>query len=347
VGAIAIVAARVTQGHMPVHDLVLTVVLAGQVMSSLQAATSNANWVAWTFTAVRRYVWLIDYAAAHARDEAVTEPPATLRHGISFEGVAFRYADRPSDALSEVDLFLPAGSTVAIVGDNGAGKTTLIKLLGRYYEPTGGRITIDGVDLSSLDVEAWRRRMTAAFQDHARLELRAGDAIGAGDLDRLNDPGAPFEALERAGASDLLHALSDGMATQLGPEWPGGIDLSGGEWQKVALGRGMMRERPLLLLLDEPTAALDAETEHRLFERYASAAEEAAQAVGTITVLVSHRFSTVRMADLIVVLQGGRIVETGSHGELVEAGGLYAELFGMQARARWRGAPACGRWCRG
>lgn len=336
--AIGFVAREVGTGRLDVGALVLTVVLAGQVMSALGAVTDSGNWAAWTLSAVRRYVWLLDYA--NARGVAARGPaavpgrpaPQSLVSGIRLTGVSFRYPGTDRDVLAGVDLFLPAGSTVAVVGDNGAGKTTLVKLLSRFYEPTAGRITVDGVDLAEIDVDGWRRRMAAAFQDHARLELQARQAIGVGDLDGLaSDPDSPLGALDRAGATDLLGALPQRLETQLGPDWPEGVELSGGEWQKVALGRGMMREDPLVLTLDEPTAALDAETEHRLFDRYAQAARDSAEAAGTVTVLVSHRFSTVRMADLIVVVDGGRIAESGTHDELVAAGGLYAELYGMQA----------------
>jgi ATP-binding cassette subfamily B protein len=334
VGAVAFVASSVSSGRLGVRDLVLTIVLAGQVMGLLSGATNNANWVAWTMTAVRRYVWLLDYTAGRAgAREGAGEPPRRLATGIRLDNVSFRYPGTDTDVLTGVDLDLAAGTTVAVVGDNGAGKTTLVKLLSRFYEPTGGRITVDGVGLDTIDVVAWRRRMAAAFQDHARLELLAREAVGVGELMLLDDEAASLAALERAGTADLVGVLPHGMGTQLGPDWPDGVELSGGEWQKVALGRGMMRETPLLLVLDEPTAALDAETEHRLFDRYAVAAQQAAAAVGTVTVLVSHRFSTVRMADLIIVIAGGRIAERGTHEQLVGAGGVYAELYGIQARA--------------
>ncbi|MBA3282082.1 MAG: ABC transporter ATP-binding protein [Acidimicrobiia bacterium] len=334
VGAIGFVASAVSAGRLGVGDLVLAIVLAGQVMGLLSGATNNANWVAWTMTAVRRYVWLLDYVAGRpGAHPGGVEPPPRLRQGIRLDNVSFRYPGTDTDVLTGVDLALAAGSTIAVVGDNGAGKTTLVKLLGRFYEPTAGRITVDGVGLDTIDVVAWRRRMAAAFQDHARLELLARTAVGVGELSMLDDEAAPLAALERAGTADLMRALPRGMDTQLGPDWPEGVELSGGEWQKVALGRGMMRETPLLLVLDEPTAALDAETEHRLYDRYAIAARAAADAVGAITVLVSHRFSTVRMADVIIVIAGGRIVERGTHDELLVADGIYAELYRMQARA--------------
>jgi ATP-binding cassette, subfamily B, bacterial len=196
--------------------------------------------------------------------------------------------------------------------------------------PTAGRILVDDVSLADIDPEQWRDRVAAAFQDFYRFELAAQQSIGVGDLPRLDDPDAASGAVGRAGADDVVRRLETGLATQLGPHWPGGVDLSFGQWQKLALARGFMREHPLLLVLDEPTAALDAETEHALFERFAAAARTEATD-GRITVLVSHRFSTVRMADLIVVLDGSRVVEVGSHAELMARQGKYAELYDVQA----------------
>jgi ATP-binding cassette subfamily B protein len=234
--------------------------------------------------------------------------------------------------LEDVDLELPAGAVVAIVGENGAGKTTLVKLLSRMYEPTSGRILVDGVELSDIAPDAWRARMGGAFQDFFRYEFLARQTVGLGDLAHMDELPALCAAVERGGADDVLAKLPNGFETQLGPQWDEGIELSFGQWQKLALARGFMRTDPLLLVLDEPTAALDAETEHALFERFAAAAQTARDD-GRITVLVSHRFSTVRMADLIVVLDGAHVVESGTHDELVTRGGLYAELYGIQANA--------------
>jgi ATP-binding cassette subfamily B protein len=234
--------------------------------------------------------------------------------------------------LDDVSLFLPAGAVVAIVGENGAGKTTLVKLLAKMYEPTSGAILIDDRPLARMPAGDWRERMAGAFQDFFRFELRVRDTVGLGDVARVDDQPAVMAAVDRAGAGDVVAHLPSRLDTQLGPTWPGGVDLSFGQWQKLALARGFMRDRPLLLVLDEPTAALDAETEHALFERYAAAAREEGDA-GRITVLVSHRFSTVRMADLIVVLDGARVVETGTHEALVTRGGQYAQLYGIQAAA--------------
>jgi ATP-binding cassette subfamily B protein len=234
--------------------------------------------------------------------------------------------------LDNVSLTLPAGAVVAIVGENGAGKTTLVKLLAKMYEPSSGAILIDDTPLARVPADAWRERLAGAFQDFFRFEFRARHSVGLGDVPRMDDERAVLGAIDRAGANDVLARLPSGLETQLGPTWPGGVELSFGQWQKLALARGFMREQPLLLVLDEPTAALDAETEHALFERYAEAAR-GKTGDGRITILVSHRFSTVRMASLIVVLDGAKLVESGSHDELMARGGQYSQLYGIQAAA--------------
>ena len=234
--------------------------------------------------------------------------------------------------LRDIDLFVPAGSTVAIVGENGSGKTTLVKLLARLYEPTEGRILLDGVDVRSFPIEEWRRRLSAGFQDFVRFELLVRESVGAGDVHAEMSDQRLVAALDHAVAGDVLAGLPHHLDTQLGRQFDG-VELSIGQWQKLALGRAMLRDAPLLLILDEPTASLDAPTEHALFERFAGAAGDVARATGGITLLISHRFSTVRMADVIVVVAQGRIAETGSHDELLAADGLYAELYRLQARA--------------
>lgn len=208
-----------------------------------------------------------------------------------------------------------------------------MKLLLRFYEPTSGRITVDGTDLGRLEPDEWRRATSAGFQDFVRFEFLARETVGVGELSRLEDEEAVRSALGRASADEVLDVLPEGLGTQLGRRFDDGHELSTGQWQKLALGRAMMREVPLLLVLDEPTASLDPMTEHALFEHYAGAAERIGAERGSITLLVSHRFSTVRMADLIVVVDGGRIEEAGSHEELMARGGLYAELYEIQARA--------------
>ena len=280
----------------------------------------------------RRLAWLEDYAAAVAAsgDQPV---PSVLRKGIRVEHVSFVYPGTSRLVLDDVSVKLPAGAVVAIVGENGAGKTTLVKLLAKMYEPTSGSMFLDETPLARVPASEWRERLAGAFQDFFRFEFRARHTVGLGDVPRLEDEPAVVAAVDRAGAADVVTRLTAGLETQLGPTWPGGVELSFGQWQKLALARGFMRDEPLLLILDEPTAALDAETEHALFERYAAAARGNERENGRITILVSHRFSTVRMADLILVLYGARLVEVGTHDELMARKGHYAELYSIQAAA--------------
>jgi len=281
----------------------------------------------------RRLAWLEDYAASVAAlgDLAV---PTVLHRGIRLEHVSFAYPGTSRVVLDDVSLTLPVGAVVAIVGENGAGKTTLVKLLAKMYEPSSGSIFVDDTRLARVPAAEWRARLAGAFQDFFRFEFRAGHTVGLGDVPRMDDAHAVVAAVDRAGAGDVVAGLTSGLDTQLGPTWPSGVELSFGQWQKLALARGFMRDHPLLLVLDEPTAALDAETEHALFERYAAAARATGENHrGRITIIVSHRFSTVRMADLIVVLDGSRLVEVGTHDELMAKSGQYSELYSIQAAA--------------
>ncbi|MBM7785086.1 ABC transporter ATP-binding protein [Tenggerimyces flavus] len=334
VAAIAFVVDRAVRGEATVGDAALTAVLAGQVLGLVTGSAEVLQTGLKALVAASRWVYLHDvFTRARERIDPRAVVPSRLTEGIRFEGVSYRYPLAGSDALHEVDLLLPAGATVAVVGDNGAGKSTLVKLLAGMYLPTSGRLTVDGVDLAEVDPDHWRLRLSAGFQDHARFEFVVRETVGIGDLPSVDDADTVAGALGRAGAVDLLQSLPDGLNTQLGTAWDGGVDLSGGQWQKLALARAMMRTSPLLLLLDEPTAALDADTEHQLFDHWTAAARQLQQSTGAITLLVSHRFSTVRMADLIVVVDSSRVVEVGTHAELMARGGLYAELFELQARS--------------
>jgi ATP-binding cassette subfamily B protein len=327
VGAVAFVSSTLRASP----GAVLLVLAAGARLSSYIAATVGEIGFLRGFwmDGSRRLAWLEDYAASVAA-AADLPVPARLRDGITLDHVSFSYPGTARTVLDDVSVSLPAGAVIAIVGENGAGKSTLVKLLAKMYEPASGSLLIDGTPLSRMRAGEWRSRLAGAFQDFFRFEFLARHTIGIGDLPRLDDNAAVTAATDRAGAADVVSHLTSGLDTQLGPTWPGGVDVSFGQWQKLALARGFMRDDPLLLVLDEPTAALDAETEHALFERYAAAARDR-NAAGRITLLVSHRFSTVRMADLIVVLDGARLVETGTHEELVAKGGPYADLYHIQA----------------
>jgi ATP-binding cassette subfamily B protein len=329
VGAVVFVSAGL--GAPP--EQVLLVLAAGARLSAYIGATVGEIGFLRGFwmDGARRLAWLEDYAASVAGSANAPVPP-TLRRGIQLDRLSFAYPGTSRLALDGISLTIPAGAVVAIVGENGAGKTTLVKLLSKMYEPTSGAILVDDVPLADLPVEGWRTGLAGAFQDFFRFELIARHSVGLGDVPRIDDTTAVMGAVGRAGAEDVVARLPSGLDTQLGPTWPGGVDVSFGQWQKLALARGFMRDRPLVLVLDEPTAALDAETEHALFERYAAAARTG-HGDGRITILVSHRFSTVRMADLIVVLDGSRLVEFGTHDELVARRGSYAELYGIQAAA--------------
>jgi ATP-binding cassette, subfamily B, bacterial len=335
VAAVVVVSVSATAGN------VILVLAAGSRLSAYIAATVGeigflrGIWL----DGSRRLAWLEDYTASLVQN-ADTPVPGRLTRGIRFEHVSFAYPGTDRPVLNDVNVELEAGSVVAIVGENGAGKTTLVKLLCRLYQPTSGRILVDALELARMPPDQWRSRISGAFQDFFRFELRARQTVGVGDLPHLDDLPAVTAAVEHAGATDVVDQLVAGLETQLGPTWPDGVEISFGQWQKLALARAFMRESPLLLVLDEPTAALDAETEHALFQRYAAAARgrrpdgtRDLPANGRITLLVSHRFSTVRMADFIVVVDGSRIVESGTHEALMANGGQYADLYSIQAAA--------------
>jgi ATP-binding cassette, subfamily B, bacterial len=318
-------------GHVPVGAVATSVLVIGQLGQVVTSLRFAFQMLAQVTRTVGRYRTLEAGVAAALAEGGTGTPPDQLRDGISLRGLGFTYAGQERPSLSGVDLDLPAGSVVAIVGENGAGKSTLVKVLTGLYRPTEGRVLVDGVDLASLDGEGWRARCTGAFQDHVHLELVAREAITTGDLPALDSDERALRALDDAAARDVLVALPGALDTQLGSSWDDGTELSGGQWQRLAIARGMMRDDPLLLVLDEPTSALDAATEHALFEGYADAARRAGRR-GAVTVLVTHRFSTVAAADLVIVLTDGTVSEMGTHTELMAAGGSYAQLYALQAR---------------
>ncbi len=253
-------------------------------------------------------------------------PPSKEEAGIRFEQVGFRYPGKTTWALRDLNLVIPRGRSLALVGHNGAGKTTFIKLLTRLYEPTEGRILLDGKDLRDWDVDELRHRMGVVFQDFNQYQLTVRENVGFGSVPHREDDARIARAVDHGGATEVVAGLEGGIGTQLGRWFKGGAELSGGQWQKIALSRAFMREEADILILDEPTAALDAEAEHAVFERFRRLA------AGRTAILISHRFPTVRMADRIVVIEGGRIMEEGTHDELVALGGRYAHLFALQAK---------------
>jgi ATP-binding cassette subfamily B protein len=341
VGAIIFVSSYLAA---PAADVLLVVAAGSRLSHYIGATVGELGFLrGFWMDGSRRLAWLEDYAAS--LDATADMPvPARLRHGIQLDRVSFAYPGTSRLVLDNVTASLPKGAVIAIVGENGAGKTTLVKLLAKMYEPSSGTIQVDDTPLARMPAAEWRARMAGAFQDFFKFEFRAHQTVGLGDVPRIDDRRAVAGAVDRAGADDVVEHLPRGLETQLGKTWPDGAELSFGQWQKLALARGFMRDRPLLLVLDEPTAALDAETEHALFERYASAARGGSAGAGSgrggddandgrITLLVSHRFSTVRMADLILVMDGARLIEAGAHDELMARGGHYAELYGIQAAA--------------
>lgn len=333
-GALWLVVYRAAHGHGSIGDIVLSITVATTLRGALQGTVSESTAAAAAGRVVAPYLWLRSYVAAErARAKGTHAPPETLTEGIVFEDVTYVYPGTDRKAVDSVSLSIPPGSVVAIVGEYGSGKTTLVKLLNKFYRPDSGRILIDGTDLAELDTASWRERSAAAFQDFGRFTTAFSRNVGFGDLPRVDDRSAIEAAVLEASAQELVERLPQGMDTELGVE-TGGVDLSEGQWQKAALARASMRAQPLLFVLDEPTASLDAPSEQEIFERYMRRARGLSRRTGAVTVIVSHRFSTVAGADLILVLADGKLIEAGRHDELVDRpGGRYADLYGLQAAA--------------
>ena len=315
---------RTVGGTITLGDMTLYLTLCRQSQGTFQGLLGSINSLYENGLFLTNLFGYLNQESRMAAAPEAIPVPRPIQQGIEFRGVSFRYPDREEWALEDVSLTVRPGEKLALVGANGAGKTTLIKLLTRLYDPTEGQILLDGVDLRDYALDDLRARVGVIFQDFVRYQTSARENIGFGQIGALDDVERLEVAAERGGADEVVAALPEGYDAMLGRWFDGGHELSGGQWQKIALARAFMRDGEVLVL-DEPTAALDAEREYAIFQRFRRLTE------GKIALLISHRFSTVRMADRIAVLENGRITELGTHGELLARGGTYAHLFNLQA----------------
>jgi ATP-binding cassette subfamily B protein len=322
-GAYAFIVVRAVQGSISLGDMTMYLLVFKQGQSALAAMLAAIGGMYEDNLYLSNLYEYLEHPSRLVSGSALQGPDPS--DGIRFEHVSFAYPGAASKALDDVSLHIPRGQKLAVVGENGAGKTTLIKLLTRLYEPSTGRLLLDGLPLQEWDANALRARVGVIFQDFIRYQLLLGENIGAGDVTRFDDEARWRVAGGKGMVDSFIERLAHGYRTQLGRWFQGGQELSIGQWQKVALARAFMREHADILVLDEPTAAMDAEAEAEIFQRFRGLSEN------RMGIVISHRFSTVRMADQIVVLQGGRVVEQGSHQDLMQKNGRYARLFNLQA----------------
>jgi ATP-binding cassette, subfamily B, bacterial len=328
-----------TAGYYSTYAIVIYRTIAGQynisdlyfLIGAIGGASTNIQTIFSTFSGIAdQAVFLSDLLEFFKVEPVVkTRPnaipaPRPIREGFEFRNVSFAYPGTTKLVLKNLSFRLETGQRIALIGENGQGKTTIVKLITRLYDPTEGQILLDGIDLREYDLEDLSREIGVVFQDFMRYEMTATDNIATGRIEERENEPKILDAAQKSGAHDLIDRLPGRYQQMLGRRFEGGVDLSGGQWQKIALSRAYLRDAQLLIL-DEPTASLDARAEHEVFERFADLT------AGKMALLISHRFSTVRMADSIMVLENGRISESGSHAELMMSGGRYSEMFELQA----------------
>lgn len=323
-GSYAWIVMRTVTGLITLGDMTMFLSIFRQSQSSFRSLLDSLNHLYESNLFLDNLLSYLQFQPLLVAPEKGRIAPTPVRQGIEFKNVSFRYPGSDHYVLRDVNLHIRPAERIALVGLNGAGKTTLIKLLTRLYDPTEGQVFLDGVDLREYDLKSLHQRFGVIFQDFVRYQFTIQENIGFGQVDALNDIERIKDAAQRGGAASIIESFPNGYDTMLGRRWEKGQELSGGQWQKIALARAFMREAEVLVL-DEPTSALDAEAEYEVFRRFGELIED------RIAVLISHRFSTVRMADRIVVLADGKILELGTHAELMELDGMYARLFNLQA----------------
>jgi ATP-binding cassette, subfamily B, bacterial len=311
-------------GAITLGGLTFYMAILRQSQNTFQTLFNSINWLFENGLFMTQLVDFFNLKPIMPQTSDAKPMPEPMREGIVFHDVSFRYPEREEWTLRHINLHIKAGETLALVGINGAGKTTLVKLLTRLYDPTEGSITIDGIDIREIDMADLHRHIGVIFQDFVRYQMSLNDNIGFGNVARINDRTRIEQAADQGGAAEIATTLSHGYDTTLGRQFQQGRELSGGQWQKIALSRAFMRDGGILIL-DEPTSALDAQYEYEVFQRFRELTQ------GRTAILISHRFSTVRMADRIAVISGGELVELGTHAELMANDGDYARLFEMQA----------------
>lgn len=319
------VVAQTLLGLITVGTLTFLAGAFSRMQGLLQGIVSRFSRISETALYLQDLFEFLELKPLSAQRQGTRKVPRPIQQGFTFDHVGFKYPDSEKWALRGLSFTLKPGEKLALVGENGAGKTTIVKLLANLYQPTEGRILLDGVDLSDYDPEDLRREIGIIFQDYVRFMLTAGENIAIGNIPEKENRPRIEDAARKSLADSVVESLPKGYEQMLGKRFTGGVDLSGGQWQKVALARAYMRDAQLIIL-DEPTAALDARAEHEVFVRFSELMR------GRTAVLISHRFSTVRMADRILFLEHGQLLELGSHEELLEKGGKYAELFRLQAK---------------